>query len=1095
MFRIPMLLVAAATLGRAQVASSIRRLSKDFSGEVPLIWTIEGSGRLSRATMRLLDETGSEVLPAQPVATVLGAGGTWVTWAMVSPAKAYRNLESGRYIAEWVMEWEIQGKLRRERTETSLRIEHQGDGWLQQAFSASTSGPAQWKVPSQWMPGTALSIQLIATEAFHRLRYQIVDDRDELVRRSWSDLKPDKSGKLIVPSDSSWSPGMLHLWLLAEDEQGGVWVQAHDVLFSGTGKLSVSVPKASAKLLGIDANPAQQSQMAPESTMAIDTTADWLNGLNEPDPPGWDKTNRVATVTVGYVDEERNGNRLWPTDADRPMSVGISGADGLGKPMYGVNYLLAARASSATALEDIASQGATVGTTTFPAGASQLPIGKVPAPVLLSRGKVEDFLGKPLASGYGWAANSNGVLVDAATWTQQAVASSIPQVGIPAILGAKTLKRALIQKDYDAAGYAGGEPILLDETRDGFALSVTAQDPLGRIILSKGIGAPRRDGTVAVISESPTPYTCTFEGSMPAWLSRNGGAKQDLLATNPNLVLEPSRIITTTYAGSSKFQNLNDASGDSVTPPQTIEEESSPGAVIINLGRLLPGTSIQAQFTNSGAPLLVDWVLDGGVSFLSTTNTSPLNQPTLSVPAQVSLRFRNGKAALPLGDAVAETDRARLDNLSILVTPPPAGIEPVGATLQQPVVHGFTRTQYGMADLPDGSRYTVTMVTDPDGSAVAELKDLESRTVFKIVNPSPTYTNNFLDYEGRPFQPSAPVARGLDAGASANTEQKDLVTQYVFDSNGHLRAVIPPKGFTNPWGVTLSDAQLDSVLSKTSASVTSPIAYATHNAYDDSGHLIATYNPDEGLTRFMVDQKGRVHFSQTASQRARSTWTRTLYDQIFRVRAIGEVTDSSASSTDIEAPPIVTNGGQRNFDASPFSLTDAVSVNIYDDYQGADPLNAVGINVKVRAQLPPAILWDAFADGHLTSTEDSNSVERYFYDQDGRIVIRWVSLKDGGGATRDFAIGIYYDFAGRVKRLIYPAGPTGDPLQVVYTYDDLGRLFAVGTPLDPSYFARYAYHPTGELRAIIYGPGEGFAAKRMLQDPQGWLRTLTIQGR
>jgi len=1095
MFRVPLLLVVVSGLGQAQVASSIRRISKDFTGEVPLIWTIEGSGRLVGASMRLVDDVGAEIIPDQQMTTVKGEGGTWISWTMISPGELFRTLESGRYVADWRLDWEVEGKVRRERTEMGFRVERRGDGWLQQAFSSSTSNSADWSVPTQWIPGTILRIQRKSRSPIQNLRYQIVGDQDEAIRRSWIDLKPDKYGNYLLPAEAAWHPGMLHLWLLSVDGQGVACAQSFDVQFGGVGNISPARSDAQNKSLVMGFSNSQQLQMAPEHSVVADTTTDWLSSLNESAPPGWSGTNRVSTVTVGYVDEERNAVRLWPTDADRPMSIGVSGADGLGKPIYSVNYLLAARGSSATALEAIADQGAKVGTTSFPTGATQLPIGKVPAPVIFSAGKIEDFLGKPLAAGYGWAAAADGVILDAATWTMQPIENSVPPVGIPAILGAKSLKQNLIQKDLDAAGYAGEEPISLDGTRDGFALSVATQDPQGRILLSKGIGALRHDGIVSVLSESPTNYACTFEGALPTWLTRNGGVKQDLISVNPNLVIEPARAILTTYPGSSKFQNLNDAQGDSVTPAQTYEEETSPGTITLNLGRLLPGTTIQAEFLNSGAPLIVDWVLDNGMSYLSTSNSSPLSQPALTSPSQVALRFRNGGQTLPLNATITEADCVRLDNLSITVTPPPVGIEPVETALQQPVVPGFFRTQYGVADLPDGNRYTVTMVTDPDGSAVAELKDLEGRTVFKIVNPTSSYTDYFVDYQGRSFQPSAPTTRGMGAGAQPNTEQRDLVTQYVFDSNGHLRVVIPPKGFTNPWGITLTDAQHDAVLSRSSSSVTSPIPYATHNAFDDSGHLIATFNPDEGLTRFKVDQKGRVHFSQSASQRNRSAWTRTLYDQIFRVRAIGEVIDSTASGADLEAPPIVIDGSQSNFDGSPFSLVGGTSINFYDDYFGADPLSTTTLDSKIRAQLPPAILWDAFADGHLTRTEDLNVVERYFYDQDGRIIIRWVSLKDGAGATRDFAIGIYYDFAGRVKRLVYPAGPTGEPLQVVYTYDDLGRLFAVGTPMDSSYFARYAYHPTGEVRAIIYGPGEGIAAKRILQDPQGWLRTLTIQGR
>jgi YD repeat-containing protein len=292
------------------------------------------------------------------------------------------------------------------------------------------------------------------------------------------------------------------------------------------------------------------------------------------------------------------------------------------------------------------------------------------------------------------------------------------------------------------------------------------------------------------------------------------------------------------------------------------------------------------------------------------------------------------------------------------------------------------------------------------------------------------------------------------------------------------------------------------------------MSYATHNTYDDSGHLVATFNPDEGLTRFKVDQKGRVHFSQTAGQRANgAAWTRTYYDQIFRVAAVGQTNTQPPATVDSDGYGVVpSNAPESTFTdlADPSSM---MSINRYDTYSAGvagedDPVAFFSsTNSSLSALLPSNDIWGPFADGHLVQTYELDptipgaaadrrrTVERYFYDQDGRIVIRWVSHRDSSGNWRHFAIGIFYDFAGRVKRLVYPTGPGGDPLQVVYTYDDLGRLFAVGTAQDRAYFARYAYQPTGEVRAIIYGPGEGFVAKRMLQDPQGWLRSLAIQGR
>lgn len=1096
-FPLPMVLVALALPGRAQVSSSIRRLSREFKGEVPLVWTIEGSGRLIKATLRIFDDRGKECLGPRELGVAHRGGQAWTAWIMAIPQEWYGALDPGRFTTEWSLEWEVNGKIRKERTENSLRVESKGDGWLQLAFSAGDSGPISWTVPGQWTSVGQLPISMKATTSVKRVRYQIVDGNSEQVLRPWGDLRLDKKGRATLVADPAWPRGTNYLWLLVEDGHGSAWTWAQELnprnssAVGQPAKPQVGGKKGSNQVLTISAKGgALQASVAPSSD-----PVDWLSELDEPAAPGWKETNRVATVNVGYLDEERNGANRWPTDAGRPMSLSITGADGLGKPIYGVSYLLADRASSTTALDVIADSAAAMVNDRFWPGAKELVVGKIKAPVVFGPGKVDDLLGKPLAAGYSFAAVSNGVIVDAATWTE--ALPTVPLVGLSAIREGKAFRSMLLQEASNAAGYTGSEPISFDDEskpRDPFGITLAAQDPSGRTILSKGIGAPRRDDLLRVITQTPTTYISGFQTGLPPWLRTNGRTVLDSLAANPNLILEPANRVNVIYPGSSRFKNLDDASDSSVIPPMSMEEDSWAGEATISLGRVMPGTSIQASFTASSQALLkVEWVLDGGVDVIDAGTTSPLAPPVLTTPAQVTLRFTNKRLPLAIGDIPLESDRLRIDDLDVSVTPPPVGLEPALNVLNQSVVPGFSRTQYGTVDVPGQGVCTVVMVTDPDGSAVAEVKDPEGRTIRKIVNPDGTYTSLFKDYKGSAFWPGDPAGRWLGSRTPATSDQKNLVTQYVFDSNGHLRVVIPPLGYTGLWGVSLSDGQINGVLSMASSGVMNPTPYATYNAYDDSGHLVSTFNPDEGLTRFWVDQKGRAHFSQTEGQRSRGAYTRTLYDAIYRVLAVGETADNATPIPELEGLPVFDPSSAEFAAAAEALKENSRSKKFYDIY-GDDPSADSRLDTNIRPLLPNSDLWKPFADGHLTRTEDANSIERYFYDQDGRIVIRWVSLKDGS-SERNFAIGIYYDFAGRVKRLVYPTGPGGEPLQVVYTYDDLGRLFAVGTPLDKAYFARYAYHATGEVKAIIYGPGEGFAAKRMLQDPQGWLRSLTIQGR
>lgn len=1127
-FRVPLLLVGLTGLASAQATLVPRRVSKSFAGEIPLLWTLEGQGHLASATLRVLDDRGKEVLPSTPQATRNIGSGLWQAAAMLVPQIRFQALPTGRYTGEWVLEWEVNGKSRRERMETSFTLGESGDGWLQRAFQNQDSSGFQLQAPGQWNASTPFILSIASGRRFRKVRYQLIEDQQELALVPWKDLPLDKGLTWTLPFGQGWPTTSAELWILAEDEKGITWVQAQDVglgeTFGGLSsqKGTVASLKSQRNLVPVQGNPVPPGTPAPTWT-----TFNWLTGLTNSSKLDWALTNRVATVNVGYVDEERNASNLWPSPTGRPMSLSITGADLLGKPLYTVSYLLAAQASSNTPLDMTAQEALSIGSgsLSLALGAASLTVGNVPAPVIMSPGVVEDFLGKPLAAGYGWAQQSDtaGTIQPASVWT---AAPSTPVVGLDAIRQAANLRWRMLNTGQTWTGYSG-EPIDLDNTRDPYALTVASQDPLSRTVLSKGIGSLHRDPADAVIVLTPPPMnlTCVFDGALPSWIRVNGRAVVD--GANSRLVLQPPAARKTHIGSTVRYRGADPY--DPTKPdtwPYADQWDSDAahlpaGTVLLDMGRVFPGASVSVTVTSTGKAIHGLWMMNGNDNdyvLAAFDAAGKTDAPSVTFPKQMTLKLFNSSEEIALTNPptpITDADRSFITSLSVNADLGALGLDLNPALKTQPVVPGYSRTQYGTVDIPSPNqgRCTVTMVTDPDGSAVAEVKDPEGRTIYKIVNPDVTYTNIFYTYLSDRFLTSAPAYRGATGDL---TNKTNLVTQYCFDSEGHLRAVIPPKGIPpGSWGYQMDDAALDAALgynpgtggltgALASTGGTSPVSYTTFNAYDSSGHLVATYNPDEGLTRFKVDQKGRVQASQTESQRAVSHWTRTLYDQIFRVRAVGECLDSSLPpDSEASADQVVVNPAQSDFSAIPppvgtpaYSLLPGfVSVNYYDDYGTSDPTQAPELDPVVRALLPGKELWGAFADGHLVRTEDPRTIERYFYDQDGHVVIRWVAIQDGSSQWQHFAIGIFYDFAGRVKRLVYPAGPTGTPLQVVYTYDDLGRLFAVGTPDDNAYFARYAYLPTGEVKAIVYGPGEGFAAKRMLQDPQGWLRALTVQGK
>lgn len=1151
----PMAILATSSLGLAQASLEPRRISHEFQGSLPVVWTLEGEGELLSAELRILDDAGV-VQSTVKVGAIRKAGlGRWQIHDWASPASGLGSLGKGRYIAEWKLEWKSAKGVRTERVESVFRIEGKDEGWLLRAYMDGDLPCPSTAFPTNWQRGVEYPISL-QLPAHWKVRYQLVGDANEHVLRPWTELPVGKGHSWRLPWDSRWPSGLAHLWMVVEDPAGRIWVKSNEVIL-GDGSV---VPRKTdghkgvakdLKTLTAIVEPNNTGLPGSQAVVAETSLLDRFDPSVNPTP--WEETNRVATVTAGSLDEERDFDprhsldRLWPSEGIlRPLSLSITGANKLGRPLYSVSYLLDSENNDGNELANLAEAAVrNVGNGGLPRGAAKLNVGGVAAPVVFSGATIDDFLGKPLASGFGWAkfGDDPTKITTASEWSNSS--SSAPEVGLKGITNGAAFKAQLIKDGIESVGYpVGSEPIELNATRLPYSINFISEDPTGRIVLSKAIGSAKepapnlRVDQVGDIIFERLFLGCNFlNGVTPNWVSANENSEIQVVSEAQARVVLKNPYTTTVTYDYTQDPNYPDV--------YTVTEDRSPGRLYIRLRTVVPGVNYMVNCTTSGRFRAYIKVGDTPITPIEWSEWSEPGEKRLSLSSSV---FDGLKAS---GMEFPHQSLLVLENANPITTDAPdpsatsyvdkveiTGEIPLGLVAREDVLQdpsrsflkGYTRNQFGTVSVPEHGICTVNMMTDPDGSAMAEVKDPEGRTIYKIVNPSKIFTDQFLDQRNHPFVPASPQCRGNSVALAIQNklpseeqpkEIADLVTQYLFDSEGHLRVVIPPKGILRgTWGFNLSSEEVRGAFSWNGAPGTlKPIPFATHNAYDYAGHLLATYSPDEGLTRFIVDQKGRVHYSQSESQRGKKDaqgnaaplWTRTLYDEIFRVVAVGE--QKGAEGTDFaggveELPRVKIFPLEGDPEFGKLISSDSRSINIYDTYQDfpADP-NTVTDNpesllwdtrvpVPLHNVLPHPTLWAAFADGHLTQTKDGRSIERYYYDQDGRIVMRWVTMfPEDEARRREFFIGIYYDFAGRVKRLVYPAGPTGDPLQVVYTYDDLGRLFAVGTPQDKAYFARYAYHPTGELRAIVYGPGEGFAAKRMLQDPQGWLRAITIQGR
>ncbi|CAF0888058.1 unnamed protein product [Brachionus calyciflorus] len=76
--------------------------------------------------------------------------------------------------------------------------------------------------------------------------------------------------------------------------------------------------------------------------------------------------------------------------------------------------------------------------------------------------------------------------------------------------------------------------------------------------------------------------------------------------------------------------------------------------------------------------------------------------------------------------------------------------------------------------------------------------------------------------------------------------------------------------------------------------------------------------------------------------------------------------------------------------------------------------------------------------------------------------------------------------------LIYPSLPDEDELQLTFLYNRLGQLVGLGTPKNPTFFARFSYNPFGKISTEQYHPHSQFNFTRNYQyNSSGFLEKIS----
>lgn len=329
----------------------------------------------------------------------------------------------------------------------------------------------------------------------------------------------------------------------------------------------------------------------------------------------------------------------------------------------------------------------------------------------------------------------------------------------------------------------------------------------------------------------------------------------------------------------------------------------------------------------------------------------------------------------------------------------------------------FRTTNYGVGEL------SVTRLKDEDENISYEFKDKKGQVV---------------------------LTRQINDG-------KLYDTNYIYDSFGNLRAVLPPEA---------SDRLLSS--SSWVETDTNLKLYAYLYKYDGSNHCIAKKLPGCDWIYYVYDKADQLIFTQDGEQRLKSEWTYSIPDVFGRIVLTG--TCKNIINYAVENPinavvKAIYNTSRTNL-ANSYTITGItlststiLSVNYYDDYSFLGmtevPNNA---NTQYVAESGYGIcygdhqaanryknkgLLTGTVTTQMNSTGGIESTYLYsvmYYDNRGRPIQVKGNNHLPGGIEKEY---IAYNFTGQPTQKKHVHQATGKTTQTevyAYTYDHAGRL-------------------------------------------------------
>lgn len=244
--------------------------------------------------------------------------------------------------------------------------------------------------------------------------------------------------------------------------------------------------------------------------------------------------------------------------------------------------------------------------------------------------------------------------------------------------------------------------------------------------------------------------------------------------------------------------------------------------------------------------------------------------------------------------------------------------------------------------------------------------------------------------------------------------------------------------------------------------------FVTTYKYDYLNNLIETNSTDEGITRYVYTEDGKIRFSQNQLQASSipPRFSYTNYDHLDRLIESGEYVSNGAGAFIFEPATTVT--------PAPNSVLLIVEntgfTGISKKLDAIRCLDYSFIDYDVPASDYPSTVGyetQKLVFGDVARTENANSTTWYSYDEFGDLAWQKQRINGVGDKTLEYV----YDQLGNLKDVVYQKSQP-DAFYHHYTYDKNQRLIEIHTSRDTvnkTLHGTYSYYLHGPLKRFVLG--------------------------